>query len=308
MVRGGFHRHRTASLPLVLLLLFAAASVRAAASAEESRAIEAWRAARAQSLTSPTGWLSLAGLYWLQPGANSFGSGPKSVLRLQHPSLARRAGVFTLEGSTVRFDASPGRPVTLEGKRVDHQIMVPDSAGEPTVLATGTLKFFVIERAGRYGVRVRDLQSARRTEFRGLDYFPVDDAWAVDARFEPYEPAKVIPIMNILGMEVPMTSPGALVFERDGREWRLDAVLEEPDAPDLFIMFADGTSGRETYGGGRFLTAPRATDGRVRLDFNRAYNPPCAFNTFATCPLPPDENRLTLRVTAGEMKYAGAAH
>jgi len=283
-------------------------NVHADTSAEEVAAVTRWRTQRVQSLTSPTGWLTLEGLYWLKSGDNSFGSGEHELLRLKHPDLARTAGVFTLKGSVVRFRAAPAHTVTLRGTPVDSVEMAPDSADEPTVLASGTLEFYVIERAGRYGVRVRDTNSERRRNFRGLEYFPIDDAWALNARFEPYVPARIIPIVNILGMEVPMTSPGVLVFERDGKEWRLDAVLEDPQAENLFIMFADGTSGHETYGGGRFLVAPLPKDGHVLLDFNRAYNPPCAFNNFATCPLPPPQNKLPLAVTAGERMYLGPGH
>jgi len=165
----------------------------------------------------------------------------------------------------------------------------------------------VIERAGNLGVRVRDLNNPHRTGFKGLSYFPVSTAWLFDARFEPYQPAHRIKIINILGMEQEYESPGAVVFQKDGREWRLDAVLEEPGDRELFIMFADATSGHETYGAGRFLYVPLPSAGRTRLDFNKAYNPPCALNDFATCPLPPPQNHLKLRVEAGEKTYAGAA-
>jgi uncharacterized protein (DUF1684 family) len=174
------------------------------------------------------------------------------------------------------------------------------------VLASGTLRFFVIERAGRLGVRVRDLNSPRRLGFQGLSYFPVSTRWVFDARFEPYQPVRHIRIVNILGMEVEMLSPGAVVFASHGREWRLDTVLEDPADTELFIMFADATGGHETYGGGRFLYIPLPAGGRARLDFNEAHNPPCALSDFATCPLPPPQNRLELRIEAGEKAYAGA--
>jgi uncharacterized protein (DUF1684 family) len=186
--------------------------------------------------------------------------------------------------------------------------LAPDSSGNPTVLASGTLRFFVIERAGNLGVRVRDLANPHRTGFRGLSYFPVSTDWVFDARFEPYQPAHRIKIINILGMEQEYESPGAVVFVKNGREWRLDGVLEQPGDRELFIMFADATSGQETYGGGRFLYVPLPSTGHARLDFNKAYNPPCALNDFATCPLPPPQNRLKLRVEAGEKTYTSAPH
>ncbi len=272
--------------------------------AQERSRVAAWRAQRLAELTSDTGWLTLAGLFWLDPGTSSFGRGAGNTLVLDHPALPDTAGRFQREGTRVSFEAAPGVRITTDsGEPVSRVDLRSDAQGEPTELVCGPLRFHVIERAGNVGVRVRDVGSPLRSHFPGLDYFPVDSAWAVDARFEPYEPMRSIPIVNVLGMEEEMSSPGALVFEKDGRSYRLDAVLETPDAPELFVMFADRTSGQETYGAGRFLHVPHPTDGHVRVDFNEAYNPPCAFNNFATCPLPPPQNRLALRVTAGERKF-----
>lgn len=265
--------------------------------------IEAWRAQRLARLTSETGWLTLVGLYWFKPGDNTFGRASDNAIVLNHAALAPHAGTFLLERETVSFTAAADAGITSDGRVVSSIDMAPDTSGNPTVLASGSLRFYVIERAGHRGLRVRDTASAMRTQFRGLDYFPIDDTWAFQARFHPYQPVKQIPIVNILGMVESMTSPGYLTFVRGGREWRLDAVLEEPDAKELFLMFADATSGKETYGAGRFLYVPLPQAGDVPLDFNKAYNPPCAFNEFATCPLPPRQNRLELRVEAGELAY-----
>jgi uncharacterized protein (DUF1684 family) len=267
--------------------------------------VEQWQARRLASLTSDTGWLTLAGLFWLGEGENGFGSAASNSIRLANPGLAANAGSFVKSGNTVRFVARAGSGITHDGKAITTLDLVPDSRGEPTVLASGPVSFFVIERGGKYGVRVRDLANPHLTDFSGLQYFPISTDWAFDARFEPYEPRKHIPITNILGMEENMDSPGALVFTKDGRKWRLDAILEEPDAKELFVMFADATSGKETYGAGRFMYLPLPQNGTVRLDFNKSYNPPCAFNDFATCPLPPSQNRLGLRVEAGEKSYTG---
>jgi uncharacterized protein (DUF1684 family) len=273
----------------------------------ESALIGEWRAQRVAALTSDSGWLTLAGLFWLKDGDNSFGRAADNALVFDNPALAGHCGTFTVSGHAVRFSAAPGAAVTHAGQAVDSLELTADTGGEPTVLASGPLRFFVIERAGNLGVRVRDLDNAHRTEFQGLSYFPVSTAWVFEARFEPYRPARRIRIVNILGMEQEYESPGAVVFVRDGREWRLDAVLEAPGARELFIMFADATSGHETYGAGRFLYAPLPSAGRTRLDFNMAYNPPCALNDFATCPLPPPQNHLKLRVEAGEKTYTGTA-
>lgn len=296
-------------LPVLSMLALCHAPLARGASArapdvEERSRVAAWRAQRLAELTSDTGWLTLAGLYWLDPGTSSFGRGQGNTLVLDHPALPDTAGSFRREGRQVSFEAAPGaRITTAAGEPVTRLDLRSDAPGPPTELACGPVRFHIIERAGNVGVRVRDVGSPLRSHFPGLDYFPVDPAWLIEARFEPYEPMRSIHIVNVLGMEEEMSSPGALVFTKDGRSYRLDAVLERPDAPDLFVMFADRTSGRETYGAGRFLHVPHPADGQVRIDFNEAYNPPCAFNHFATCPLPPPQNRLSLRVTAGERRF-----
>jgi uncharacterized protein len=300
---------RTAPLHLALLAaaLVAAAPLPAAVDpASEQADVLAWRQQRFASLTGDSGWLTLAGLFWLNPGSNSFGSGSGNDLVLNNSALADTAGSFDLEGGAVTFTAQTDGGVTLDGQQVDSVTLRSDASGNPTVLASGPLRFFVIERAGKLAVRVRDLNNPRRLEFRGLEYFPISSDWAVSARFVPYPAGKRIRIVNILGMEEDEVSPGAVVFSRNGRTFRLDTVLEGPQETQLFIMFADATSGQETYGGGRFLYIPRPTGSTVTVDFNKAFNPPCALNDFATCPLPPPQNRLQLRVSAGELTYAGA--
>jgi uncharacterized protein (DUF1684 family) len=302
-----------AMLKLTLLLSAALAVITAtiATSApssspnSERASVEKWRAERVAELTNETGWLTLVGLFWLNPGENTLGRAPSNMLVLDHPSLADTAGTFTLTGSKVTFTARPGSGITHGGQPVTSMELVSDAKESPTVVSSGPLRFFIIERAGKFGVRVRDVASARRRNFAGLQYFPIAPDWVFNARFESYEPRRQIKIVNILGLEDEMVSPGALVFTKDGREVRLDALLDGEDATDLFIMFADGTSGHDTYGAGRFLHVPFATGGSTVIDFNKAYNPPCAFNDFATCPLPPYQNRLKLQITAGEKKYAG---
>lgn len=273
------------------------------ATATEQQAVEQWRSARVAELTSDTGWLTLVGLFWLDKGANSFGRAPSNHLVLDHPALAPKAGTFDWDSQGVHFTANRGGGITHAGQPVSRLDMVMDTQGEPTVVSSGPLRFFIIERAGKVGVRVRDVQSLRRREFVPINYFPVGTDWVFEARFEPYEPHRHIKIINILGLEQEMDCPGALVFNKDGREYRLDAVLESPTDQTLFVMFGDRTNGTGSYGGGRFLHTPLPSAGHVRVDFNEAYNPPCAFNNFATCPLPPEQNKLTVRVEAGEKAY-----
>lgn len=277
----------------------------AAELAQERQNVEQWKAQRLASLTSETGWLTLSGLFWLQPGENTFGSSTSSKLYLDNAALAPEAGAFVLEDNKVRFVAREGAGVMLDGKPVTDLELASDLTDEPTILTSGSLSFFLIERVGQLGIRVRDSENPYRRNFHGLSYFPVDDSWVVNASFEPYEPHKKISIVNILGLREDMDSPGVLVFTHEGKEYRLDALLETPADEELFIMFADDTSGRETYGAGRFMYVPLPKDGVVRLNFNEAYNPPCAFNIFATCPLPPPQNRLALSVVAGEKTYVG---
>jgi len=271
--------------------------------AAETQAIEQWRVQRVGRLTSETGWLTLVGLFWLQPGENAFGRDAKNKVALDHPALAERAGTFVLKDKQVSFTANPGSGVTHDGQTVTTLALVPDTEKDTTILSSGSLRFFVIERAGKLGVRVRDVASPRRTQFKGIPYYDIDPSWHVTARFEPYSPRRSIKIMNILGMEESMDCPGAIVFKKDGQDYRLDAVLEAPDDKELFVMFADATSGRETYGAGRFMYIAMPVENTVEVDFNKAYNPPCAFNDFATCPLPPQQNRLKTKVEAGEKKY-----
>jgi uncharacterized protein len=267
--------------------------------------LEQWQEQRVKNLTSETGWLTLVGLYWLREGHNTFGRAKSNRITLDHSALPDTLGTFTVQDGTVTFAAkSAATAVTHDDKRVTSIVMTPDTAGEPTTLASGSLRFYVIERAGRLGVRVRDVDHPARKNFRGIESFPPSEDWVVNARFEPYSADRRIPIVNVLGMTDQMLTPGAIVFTKNGREWRLDTILEAPDEDSLFVMFADTTSARETYGAGRFMYIPLPRDGRVTVDFNRAYNPPCAFNEFATCPLPPPQNRLSMRVDAGEKKYA----
>ena len=265
--------------------------------------VEKWRTDRVAELTGETGWLTLVGLFWLNPGENTFGRASSNTIVLDHPNLAGTAGTFVLTGDKVTFTAKPGSGITHGGEPVATLDMVSDAKESPTVVSSGPLRFFIIERAGKFGVRVRDVESPRRRDFRGLRYFPISPDWVFEARFEPYEPHRTIKIVNILGLEDDMESPGAVVFIKNGEQTRLDTVLDGAGATDLFIMFADGTSGHETYGAGRFLHVPFATNGKTLVDFNEAYNPPCAFNNFATCPLPPYQNRMKLKITAGEKNY-----
>ena len=270
--------------------------------------IDDWRAGRLTRVAGPDGWTTLVGLYWLKPGANRFGSAAGSELELASPGFPAEAGRFSFDGKQVSFTAAKGVSVTSGGKAVTTLPLLTDVDEQgPTVLNLGSASFYAIKRVDRYGVRVKDTQADARVHFKGLEYFPLSQDWRLTARFEPYSPMKKIPIINILGMEEDMDSPGALLFDVDGKQYRLDTVLEDGET-DYFVMFADETSGKQTYGAGRFMYVKPPVDGNTVLDFNKSYNPPCTFSPYATCPLPPPQNRLPLAITAGELKYAGSAH
>lgn len=270
--------------------------------AEHSRRIEAWRQQRLASLTAPDGWLSLVGLEWLEPGTNRIGRAPDNdrVLTAGPAHL----GTLTLD-SALTLELNPDAGATVDGRTVRQATLTDDGQPgvDPSVVRFGSASFQVIDRGGRKGLRVRDSEAATRTHFVGIETFPVDAAWRIVARWVPFDPPQTLQMGNVLGTLDTVAVPGKAVFEYGGRMMELRPYQEEPGG-ELFFVFADATSGRETYGAARFLYAALPEDGIVVLDFNCAYNPPCAFTAFATCPLAPPENRLDLRMTAGELKYS----
>jgi uncharacterized protein (DUF1684 family) len=278
------------------------------ASAHKSE-IQKWQNNRLTSLTKDDGWLTLVGLFWLNEGENKFGSDAANPIVLPKDKAPRLAGSLWLEKGRVRLTASQGVEITADGKLVTALDLNDDSDDSgPTIMKLGTLLINVVKRGERIGVRVKDTESRTPRDFKGLEYYPIDPKWRIEARFEPYQPPKTIPITNVLSMTDDETSPGALAFDVDGKTYRIDPILEKGET-DLFVMIADETAGRETYGAGRYLyVSPPDASGKVVIDFNKAYSPPCAFTNFATCPLPPRQNHLPFRIEAGEKKYAGTVH
>ncbi len=294
-----------ASLLGVAMTLGAATATQAPVAYEAG--LEQWRAGRIERLRDPNGWLSLVGLHWLEPGWQSIGAATNNDIELAvGPERLGKIGIFDGE---VKFQPTAGAGVIvanaekrMDGERTDY-VLAPDSAKQQSVVRIGDANFVVIERSGRMGLRVKDPQSPTRTSFTSIEHYPVDAAWRFDAEFVPHAAGKTIDIASVINTIEPMPNPGAVVFKKDGKEFRLEAV-DEGDG-QLFLIFADRTNGKETYGPGRFLYADKPVANRTVVDFNRTYNPPCAFNPYSTCPLPPPENRLDLAVTAGEKKYVG---
>jgi hypothetical protein len=246
------------------------------------------------------GWLSLIGRDWLSPGENTLGSAPGSTVLLPAWAAPAKAGLFLLEGTTVRFRPFPGSGLLLNGQPAVEAVLKSDADGQPDLLKAGRVTFYVIRRGARLGIRIKDAEAPTRKAFHGVPRYPVDPAWRVEADFIPYVPAQTRAIATVLGTSEPMTTPGLLRFKVGGREVTLEPMVEDPEHPELFLIFKDTTSTQGTYPAGRFLYAAMPKNGKVVLDFNRAINPPCAFSNFATCPLPPKQNQLEIAITAGE--------
>ncbi len=265
--------------------------------------IDSWHRSRLESLKSETGWLNLAGLFWLKEGPNTVGSNPASDLAFPLGKSPEQLGLLKLSGGVVTFEAAPKVDVRAGVDPVlGLKTIFAPNLSKPVMLEHGSLRWFVIKRGNRYAIRLRDLESPFLSQFKGIDRFPVDEAYRVKARLERPAIARTIPILDVTGQISQQPLVGTLVFDLGGKTHRLDAVNEGPGK--LFILFADATNAHETYGSGRFLYADTpGTDGLTTLDFNQSINPPCAFTPFATCPLPPKQNRLTTRVPAGEKNY-----
>ena len=217
-------------------------------------------------------------------------------------SAPAKLGVFSLSKGVVRFRAADGVEVKIDGKAAKEGVLKTDAADKPNTVEAGDLTMLAIERGGRCAIRLRDKNSETRRNFTGLRWYPVQERYRVTAAFHAYPEMKTILVPNVLGDKIPSPSPGYAEFELNGEHLRLQPVLE---GTQLFFVFRDQTAGRATYGSGRFLYADLAQEGKVTLDFNKAYNPPCAFTPYATCPLPIPENRMPVAIEAGELNYGG---
>jgi uncharacterized protein (DUF1684 family) len=260
--------------------------------------IESWRGRMEQSLRADRGWLTLAGLFWLNQGTNRFGTSPDSEIVLPGESAPAHAGsiVFHAGAATLQAEASAG--VAVNGDSATTARLRSDADVTPDLVTVGDLTMLVIQRGQRHAIRLWDRRSPARAAFTGRRWYPVNEAYCLTARFIAHDPQRSLPVPNILGETEQRFSPGYAVFTLDGHEHSLDAVTE---GDELFFIFRDQTAGDATYPAGRFLKAAFPQNGWITLDFNRAYSPPCAFTAFATCPLPPPGNHLPLRIEAGEL-------
>ncbi len=256
----------------------------------------AWKQRRDTGLRKPYGWLSLVGLLWLEPGENRVGNSVNNDIILK--SGPASWGLINVTDKQVTFKTSSDL-VTVNGEFLNEVELIADIDGEPNIVTSGSTQFHLIKR-GEYALRVKDSEAPTLVNFAGLDYYPVDKNWRIEGEFTPAKDGEVIQISNVLGQLEDSKLAGSIEFELGGRTYRLDAIDSDDD---LFVLFADRTNGRGTYGAGRFVYTDLAVDGRVTIDFNKAYNPPCAFTDYSTCPLPPPQNRLPVAVTAGEKEY-----
>ena len=291
-------------LVLVSILTIPVITLQASDEVDYRAEIEEWRVQREVRLKTDDGWLTVAGLFFLKQGENSVGADPLNDIVLPAATPAQ-LGVFEFDGATVTVRAVPGRSVTVNGQAVQATTLRPvRPEGPADRLTVGALTMFVHRSGARYAIRLRDQDSRIRTEFTGLRWFPINERYRITSRFLPYDEPKQVQVANILGDTENYTSPGSVVFTIDGQQFRMVPVW---DGSEFFVIFRDLTSGKETYPAARFLYADAPEDGTVILDFNKAYNPPCAFNPYTTCPLPPPDNRLRVRIEAGELNYHRSA-
>lgn len=298
------------------VLTYAADASASNATSSYPESIARWRADREAHLKADDGWLTVVGLAWIKAGESTVGSNPSSNVVLPK-SAPDRVGTLTLAGGKVRFKPAGGLPanaVVINGQPAHEMELKPDLDESYTRVVVGRVKFFIIQRENggapdKFGVRIKDNDSATRRAFTALKWYPADPSWRITAQYVPFDTPRQLHFETEVGVTEHDPSPGYVQFERDGKSYRMDAVLEDKE---LWFVMRDATSGKAIYAASRFLYTELPKNGvkkpgPVVLDFNEAQNPPCVFTAYATCPLPPPQNRLTLAVTAGEQMY-GAHH
>lgn len=272
-----------------------------------AKEIDQWHTERIDEVKSDNGWLNLAGLYWLKEGINTFGSDESNDIVFPAGKIDGRAGYFLVKNGVVEIHALPDAKILIDSSVVSDKIIFHPDSTTHAQLAHGSLRWFIIKRDDQVGIRLRDMESKALAEFTGIDRYEVDPAWRIEAKAEIPETPKRISITNVLGQTTDQLSPGTIVFNVNSQTYRLDALDE--GTGEWFIIFGDSTNTKETYPAGRYLYVklPDAA-GNTIIDFNKSYNPPCAFTPFATCPLPPAQNVLPLSIRAGEKLFKGYSH
>ncbi|NQV48904.1 MAG: DUF1684 domain-containing protein [Candidatus Marinimicrobia bacterium] len=273
-----------------------------ASSGYEEQILE-WHKARNARLNQPDSWLTLAGLFWLEQGDNSFGGSRDNKLVFPGENMPPVMGVLNLKGDSVSIRVADGVQIYLNDTIVTNSGLSQASSGEPDILTHGSLTWYIIERGKRTGVRLKDARHPNYVNFKPTELFPIDSTWRIPAMLELYETATSVDIVNVLGDTSPNATPGLLHFEIEGHPYTLTP-LADPGDDSYFIIFGDATNGLSTYGAGRFLVIPAVDEnGATLIDFNQSYNMPCVFSPYATCPLPPEENLLPIAIEAGEKVY-----
>jgi len=275
--------------------------VSALAQSDYVTTIEKWRSDEAADLKKEDGWLTLAGLFWLKDGVNTVGTGSHFDVRLTDNFTQGKFGEIDFKNGVATLKVASGVKAESDGKPVSTIDLVSDEKGKPSEIRVGSQMFYLIRREDRFGIRLKDNQSKARVAFKGLNWFPVDESFRVQAHLEAFPEPKELMVPNVLGGHFKMKSPGLLRFALQGRPYSLQPVLQEDGS--LFIIFRDPSNSSETYSAGRFLNADKPVNDKTTLDFNKAENPPCAFTPYATCPLAPEGNDLPIAIKAGEKRY-----
>lgn len=260
-----------------------------------------WKQNRVESLKAPTGWLRLSGMYWLDEGENSFGSGDDQDVRFPEGTIPEHAGAFVFEDGQVHMNVAEGVTITHEGEPVSEMILFDGENEDTPRVEHESLEWFVIVREDLVGIRLFNKENEKADQFTGFDSYPIEREWARNARFIPKPEGTTMSIVNVLGQQMDVTSPGVVEFSIDGEIYTLDAIDSDDD---MFIIVGDQTNKTETYQAGRYIYIDFPPEGSqyTTIDFNKLYNPPCAFNTFTTCQLPPPQNQLDVAITAGEKR------
>lgn len=295
----------TVLLSLFLFCLGCGENIQEKGSKEYLAEINNWHSKRTENLKKENGWLNLVGLFWLEQGENTFGTNAKNKMIFPADRGSDFMGKLILLDSIITLEPNENVDIKVNGKNAEQMILKDDMSGSPDIMEFGSLKWFIIKRGEKIGVRLRDLNAPLLAQFKGIERFPINSDWRIEAEFIPYNPPKKLLIPTVIGTIEEELSPGAVKFVKDGKDYKFDV---QDAGKQYFAVFADLTSGKETYGGGRFLYIDKPdSTGKFFVDFNKTYNPPCVFTKYATCPLPTKDNYLKLEITAGEKNF-GEGH